>query len=151
MFMLFSSFFGVLSIIGLSYWSDSSIIRGNDEFKWRTTELDKVITNDDLTLGDGIDAAIGKTDWWTQIQWVRDWENQDFEWFVKDLLNYFLGLLFIVTFIYLLYHAFLSLTSPWDEEQMKKSIWAIKIASFVLFGIALSWFIISQIFDVLGV
>ncbi len=141
--------FSVFGVVGVGYMDSSIFIRGDDGFGSRTTDADDVITSDDISVSDGIESAVGRDGDDSEVSWIE--VERDFEEYVRDFLNYFLGLLFIVTFVYLLYHAFLSLTSPWDEEQMKKSIWAIKIAAFVLLGIALSWFIISQVFDMLWV
>ena len=60
---------------------------------------------------------------------------------VSDIINYSLGLLGVVSLIYLLYHGFLIMITGDMEKGMK----GIKNAAITLFGIWMSWLIISLI------
>ena len=60
---------------------------------------------------------------------------------VSDIINYSLGLLGVVSLIYLLYHGFLIMITGDMEKGMK----GIKNAAIALFGIWMSWLIISLI------
>ena len=68
---------------------------------------------------------------------------------VKWFLNYVLWLIGLVAMVYLLYHGFLALTAWANDEQSAKWISGIKYAIVAIFGLALSWFIVSLILYVI--
>ncbi|MFA5748245.1 MAG: hypothetical protein WC872_04020 [Candidatus Absconditabacterales bacterium] len=69
---------------------------------------------------------------------------------VKNIINYFLGLLALITLIYLIYHGVLILTAAGDDAQYKTGIKSVKYAVIALGGIGLSRFIISFVFRLLN-
>ena len=70
---------------------------------------------------------------------------------IKLILNYFLALIGLVALLYLLYHGFMAVTAWSNEEKLNKWLQGMRYAAIALFGIWLSWFIISIIFWLLQV
>ncbi len=65
---------------------------------------------------------------------------------IKRGVNYALGLASLVALVFLLYHGFLMVTAAGDDGQYKKGLKGLKTAMIALFGMGLSWFIVSMIF-----
>lgn len=65
---------------------------------------------------------------------------------IKKGVNYVLSLTSLVALIFLIYHGFLMVTAAGDDWQYKKGMKWLKTAGIALFGMWLSWFIISFIF-----
>jgi hypothetical protein len=65
---------------------------------------------------------------------------------IKSIINYALGMVWLVALVYLIYHGFLILTAAGDETQYKKGLKWIKFAAIAMAGIGMSWLIVSAIF-----
>lgn len=72
-------------------------------------------------------------------------QNQTFQ-IINNFVNYALGLLALISLIYLLYHGFLMISAAGDEEQYSKWLQWMKYAGIALAGIGVSWFVVSMIF-----
>lgn len=64
---------------------------------------------------------------------------------MADIINYALAIVGLIALVYLLYHAFLTLTAGGDDERAQKWFKGIKYALIALVGIALSPFIIGLV------
>ena len=69
---------------------------------------------------------------------------------IKRIINYALGLLWLVALIYLIVHWFMIVTAAWDETKYKQWLKGIKYAVIALASIWASWFIISLIFRIIN-
>jgi len=65
---------------------------------------------------------------------------------IKNIVNYALGMLWLVALIYLIYNWFLMVTAWWKDDQFKKWIKWLRTAAIALWWIWVSFFIISFIF-----
>jgi len=65
---------------------------------------------------------------------------------IKNIVNYALGMLGLVALIYLIYNGFLMVTAAGKDDQFKKWIKWLRTAAIALWGIGVSYFVISFIF-----
>ncbi len=72
-------------------------------------------------------------------------QNKTFQ-IINNFINYALGVLALISLIYLLYHGFLMITAAGDEEQYNKWRQWLKYAGIALAGIGVSRFVVSLIF-----
>ncbi len=92
--------------------------------------------------------------WWI----VNVWPIQEFSeakndvlTIIKNIINYALWLLGLIALIYLIAHGFMIVTAAGDDEKYKKWLKWIKYAAIALWGVGLSFFIISFIFRLINV
>jgi len=78
------------------------------------------------------------TDTWTA--WERTMN------YIKWVLNYILGIIWLVSLWYLIFQWFRALTAWSNEEEVNKAMQWIKYAIFALAWVWLSWFVLSIIF-----
>jgi len=69
---------------------------------------------------------------------------------VKNIVNYALGLLFLIALVYLIFNGFLILTAGGDDTQYKKGLKSIKNALIAIAGIGASRLIVSAIFRLIS-
>lgn len=65
---------------------------------------------------------------------------------IKNIINYTLGIIWLVALIYLLYHWFLMVTAAWNDAQYKKGLKWLQTAIISLAWVWLSRFVVSFIF-----
>ncbi len=65
---------------------------------------------------------------------------------IRNIINYALGMLWLVALVYLIYHGVIMLTAAGDDTQYKKGLKGIKFAAIAIVWIGLSRFIVSGIF-----
>jgi hypothetical protein len=82
---------------------------------------------------------------WDKISSHENAQNQTLQ-VIKNLLNYALGMLWLVALIYLIYHGFLIVTAAGDDTQYKKWLSGVKYAAIAIVGIGVSWLVVSWIF-----
>ncbi|HMT00721.1 MAG TPA: hypothetical protein PKD96_04160 [Candidatus Absconditabacterales bacterium] len=70
--------------------------------------------------------------------------------FVRNIVNYFLGMVSFIALLYLIYHGYLMTTAAGDSGQFKKGQQGVQYAAIAIAGMALSWFVVSMIFAVLN-
>ena len=66
--------------------------------------------------------------------------------YIKWILNYILGIIWLVALWYMIFQWFRMLTAGSNEEEVNKAIQWIKYAVFAIVWVGLSWFILSIIF-----
>ncbi len=64
---------------------------------------------------------------------------------IKWIINYGLGLLWLIALVYLIIHWFMMVTAAWNDEKYKKWFQWVKYWTIALLGIWVSWFIVSLI------
>lgn len=69
---------------------------------------------------------------------------------IKNILNYALGMLWLIALVYLIYHGFLIVTAAGDDTQYKKWLSGVKYAAIAIAGIGVSWLVVSWIFWLLN-
>lgn len=82
---------------------------------------------------------------WDKISSHENAQNKTLQ-VIKNLLNYALGMLWLVALIYLIYHGFLIVTAAGDDTQYKKWLSGVKYAAIAIVGIGVSWLVVSWIF-----
>lgn len=107
----------------------------------------KIVNAEDTTIKDGKISWLVSSD--TKISSHQTAEVQTMN-IVKNIINYALWLLSFVALIYLIYHGMLVLTAAGDETQYKKWLKWINLAAIAIWGIGLSWIIISFIFYIIN-
>ncbi len=65
--------------------------------------------------------------------------------YVENVVNYFLGLVWFIALIYLLYHGFLMVTSAGEDDRYKKWWQWVKYWLIAVIWIGISWLIVSLI------
>lgn len=117
-----------------------------------TEKMEDVVSDDISSSDDAINAGIDAI-WWGNIKGIYgdDIENNATAWekatnLMKWLINYALGLIWLIALWYLIVNGFILLTAGNDEERSKRWIKGVRIAVVAIAGIALSWFILSLIF-----
>ena len=66
--------------------------------------------------------------------------------YIKWILNYFLGIIWLIALWYMIFQWFRMLTAGSNEEEVNKAKKWIKYAIYAIFWVWLSWFILSIIF-----
>jgi len=84
-----------------------------------------------------------------EIQTYTDAKLQTLQ-IINNMINYALGSLSLVALIYLMYHGFIILTAAGDDSKYKEGMKGIKYALIAIWGIGLSWILISTIFRVVS-
>lgn len=119
-------------------------------------EKDNIV--DENFAGEDGQIRDGMKWFWDQLRWVWKGDLPDgvsareaLLSVVKSLINYALGIIWLVALIYLIYHGLMLLFKPWDDAQNESSRKAIKYAAIAIVGAGVAWFIVSIIFQVLGV
>lgn len=84
-----------------------------------------------------------------EIQTYEQWQLQTIA-FVRNIINYFLGLLGLVALVIFIVAGFRTVTAWDDDSQYQNAIKDVRRVWIALLGIALSWFIVSFIFYVVG-
>ncbi len=141
---------------------------GFDPDTWFFPNNDTILTND---VEDVIEPEVGQGDWFNtgidtivgdcaageglQGIYCEPIEDNATAWerltdLIKAVLNYFLWIIGLVAMVYLLYHAFLTLTAGDDEERASEWFKGMKYAFIAIIGIWLSWFFVSAIFFILS-
>ncbi|MEF2175450.1 MAG: hypothetical protein V3575_03165 [Candidatus Absconditabacteria bacterium] len=69
--------------------------------------------------------------------------------FIKKIINYFLGLLGLLSLIFLIYNGFLIVTAGGNEEKFKNGIKGLKYAAIAIIGVGLSLLFINFIFRIM--
>jgi len=64
---------------------------------------------------------------------------------IKWIINYALGLLWLIALVYLIIHWFMMVTAAWSDEKFKKWFQWIKYWTIALVWIWVSWFVVSII------
>lgn len=70
---------------------------------------------------------------------------------IKNIINYALGLAWLVALVYLLAHGFMIVTAAGDDAKYKKGLKGVKTAAIALIGIGVSFFIVSFIFYIIRI
>lgn len=69
---------------------------------------------------------------------------------IKNIINYFLGLLWFVALLIFIYTWFKIVTAGDDDSKFQEGMKDIRRVWIAIFGIALSWFIVTFIFYVIS-
>lgn len=143
--------------IQLAYAQLGSFIPEN---KIYNKEPSKALNTQDINdpLRDGIYGAITTKDGNKKVSGILDAgkiQNTDNAQqqtlaLVRNVINYALGLISLIALAYMIYHGYLIVTAGWDNKQYDKGLSWIKTAGMAIWGIGLSWFIVSFIFYVLN-
>lgn len=140
-------------IIWILFWSSVFALDFfSNEPEVYTKEKDQIVWDADIT-----DPL---RQWWTNIasktEWVINSEIKDSNQaqsstldFIKWIINYFLALLWFIVLVYLIYHWFLAVTAAWDDWKYKKWTHGVKIAAIWIVAIAVSWFIVSLVVEII--
>jgi Type IV secretion system pilin len=70
---------------------------------------------------------------------------------IKGIINMVLGFIGLIALVYLIYHGLVMLFNPGDDGKIDEGWKAIKYAAIAIIGIGVAWFIVSIIFQVIGV
>ncbi len=149
-YWIFLLFTALISIVFIFSFSKSNFNIIEDTNKIAPSDPNNVINKEELPEEDPLRQWTEDIMYWTNLKnpWsIKDKEKaqKDTLTYIRDIINYFLALLWFFTLIYLLYHWFLMVTASWNEEKYKKWREWLKTATIALIWIGLSWFIISLI------
>ena len=84
----------------------------------------------------------------TEILWFEQAQNQTI-WLIKNIVNILLWFVSFVVFIFLIYEWYMIVAAGTDEKQYEKAVTRLKNGAIAIWGIALSWTIVSFIFAAL--
>lgn len=70
---------------------------------------------------------------------------------IKSIINFTLGFIGLVALLYLIYHGLMMLFNPWDDAKIEDGWKAIRYAGIAIIWVWVAWFIVSIVFQVLGV
>lgn len=134
---------------GIKWFEDKNQYFGDKTNIW----IDNIINTKDL---DDPLQAWAKDLWPNSIDGISDNEDKDREWtkdsllkIIQRVVNYLLWFLAAISLILIIYHGFVMLFSPKDENVKKARDVIIKIL-WAIWGIWLSWIIISSIFWIIA-
>jgi hypothetical protein len=133
-------------------WWDNIILNENPNQVLDTNGINDPIRDWAYKIVNAEDGK-NKLEWIVSVDnqiWAHEMAKNKTLNLVKNIINYFLWLLALITLIYLIYHWVLILTAAWDDAQYKTWIKSVKYAVIALWGIWLSRFIISFVFRLLN-
>ena len=136
-------------------WNTNTILNTNIEATIYTNIGWSTIGN---PIREWVRQIIHSDDWNYVLTWIADSDveitehdtafNRILE-ITKRIINRALWLLSLVALIYLIVHGFIILTATWDDTRYKKWMKWIRNATIALWGIWLSWFIVSFIIRII--
>jgi hypothetical protein len=136
-------------------WNTNTILNTNIEATIDTNIGWSTIGN---PIREWVRQIIHSDDWNYVLTWIADSDveitehdtafNRILE-ITKRIINRALWLLSLVALIYLIVHGFIILTATWDDTRYKKWMKWIRNATIALWGIWLSWFIVSFIIRII--
>ena len=70
---------------------------------------------------------------------------------IKSIINYVLGFIGLIALFYLIYHGLVMLFNPGDDAKVSDGWKAIRYATIAIVWVGVAWFLVSIIFQVIGV
>lgn len=109
-----------------------------------SVDLWQIIKDDAIDPEDSASELIQK-DLWVAYQ---DAENQRATFYIKQVINRFLAIIWLIALIVLVYWFYKIFFASDGEESFGEALKIVKWAAIALFVIWLSWFIVSMLFDI---
>lgn len=142
-------------------WALSPTCQALDRFAEESTILDndkKNIIKESFSQDDG-QIRSGMYEFWKRIKGVFLWDKiedgatarEKLLNVIKGIINFVLGFIGLVALIYLIYHGLMMLFNPGDDAKIEEGWKAIRYAAMAIIGVGVAWFIVSIIFQVIGI
>lgn len=122
-----------------------------------TNNINDVVHTDDIThpFRDGTYLPVQSPDGNNSIPVInvgrifsfQEAENQTLR-LIKNIINYALSFAILIVFLFLIYEGYLIVIYANDDDQYKKALTRVKTAAIALAGMAISWLLVSFIFNV---
>jgi len=133
-------------------WPKTTIYNSNIEKAIDTNNIDNPIRDGTFMIIDNEKTRDGESErsiWWVVNIWQiteHDEAKENVLQIIKNIINYALGMLWLVALVYLIAHWFMMVTAAGDDEKYKKWLKGLKYAAIALIGIGVSFFLMSFIF-----